>query len=150
MTDVFRSEILAVVMQQILDQPVLPTLFMRTVSSDCSTYYSHAKMLTRIRFQGDTSRQNVQVVDRFRLHDVTLTTDYEKNLDHSTALAGLYPLCPNRGSRKLFSPSTTPEGAITGIGSQAADPARSPTRICPEKRRQPRAGRCIFGDYWRG
>jgi symplekin len=33
MTDVFRSEILAVVMQQILDEPVLPTLFMRTVSS---------------------------------------------------------------------------------------------------------------------
>lgn len=32
MTDVFRSEILAVVMQQILDEPVLPTLFMRTVS----------------------------------------------------------------------------------------------------------------------
>ncbi|KAI0272578.1 Symplekin tight junction protein C terminal-domain-containing protein [Gloeopeniophorella convolvens] len=31
MTDVFRSEILAVVMQQILDEPVLPTLFMRTV-----------------------------------------------------------------------------------------------------------------------
>jgi symplekin len=45
MTDVFRSEILAVVMQQILDQPVLPTLFMRTVSSHRSTY-SHAKMLT--------------------------------------------------------------------------------------------------------
>jgi symplekin len=38
MTDVFRSEILAVVMQQILDQPVLPTLFMRTVSSRRSTY----------------------------------------------------------------------------------------------------------------
>lgn len=34
MTDVFRSEILAVVMQQILDEPVLPTLFMRTVSSE--------------------------------------------------------------------------------------------------------------------
>jgi symplekin len=51
MTDVFRSEILAVVMQQILDQPVLPTLFMRTVSSDRSTYYSHAKTLTRIQFK---------------------------------------------------------------------------------------------------
>ena len=31
MTDVFRSEILAVVMQQIMDEPVLPTLFLRTV-----------------------------------------------------------------------------------------------------------------------
>jgi symplekin len=33
MTDVFRSEILAVVMQQIMDEPVLPVLFLRTVSS---------------------------------------------------------------------------------------------------------------------
>ena len=32
MTDVFRSEILAVVMQQIVDEPVLPTLFLRTAS----------------------------------------------------------------------------------------------------------------------
>jgi symplekin len=46
MTDVFRSEILAVVMQQILDQPVLPTLFMRTVSFDHSTH-SRMKTLTR-------------------------------------------------------------------------------------------------------
>jgi len=32
MTDVYRSEILAVVMQQIMDEPVLPVLFLRTVS----------------------------------------------------------------------------------------------------------------------
>lgn len=32
MTDVFRSEILGVVMQQIVDEPVLPVLFLRTVS----------------------------------------------------------------------------------------------------------------------
>lgn len=32
MTDVYRSEILAVVMQQIMDEPVIPLLFMRTVS----------------------------------------------------------------------------------------------------------------------
>jgi Symplekin tight junction protein C terminal len=31
MTDVYRSEILAVVMQQIVDEPVLPVLFLRTV-----------------------------------------------------------------------------------------------------------------------
>ena len=32
MTDVFRSEILGSVMQQIVDEPVLPVLFLRTVS----------------------------------------------------------------------------------------------------------------------
>jgi len=31
MTDVFRSEILAVVMQQIMDEQTLPVLFLRTV-----------------------------------------------------------------------------------------------------------------------
>lgn len=34
MADIYRSEILAVVMQQIVDEPVLPTLFLRTVSSN--------------------------------------------------------------------------------------------------------------------
>ena len=32
MADIYRSEILAVVMQRIVDEPVLPTLFLRTVS----------------------------------------------------------------------------------------------------------------------
>lgn len=36
MTDVFRSEVLAIVMQQIVDEPVLPTNFMRTVCSPAS------------------------------------------------------------------------------------------------------------------
>lgn len=36
MTDVFRSEILAVVMQQIMDEPVLPVLFLRTVNLNAS------------------------------------------------------------------------------------------------------------------
>ena len=31
MTDVFRSEILAAVMQQVMDEPTLPVLFLRTV-----------------------------------------------------------------------------------------------------------------------
>lgn len=38
MTDVFRSEILAVVMQQIVDEPVLPVLFLRTVSESRYLY----------------------------------------------------------------------------------------------------------------
>jgi hypothetical protein len=40
MTDVFRSEILAVVMQQIVDEPVLPVLFLRTVGA-----FSHSRLL---------------------------------------------------------------------------------------------------------
>lgn len=40
MTDVYRSEILAVVMQQIVDEPVLPVLFLRTVIQAVATYKS--------------------------------------------------------------------------------------------------------------
>ncbi|KAH7914854.1 Symplekin tight junction protein C terminal-domain-containing protein [Hygrophoropsis aurantiaca] len=40
MTDVFRSEILAVVMQQIVDEPVMPVLFLRTVIQAVTTYRS--------------------------------------------------------------------------------------------------------------
>ncbi|KAJ7180551.1 Symplekin tight junction protein C terminal-domain-containing protein [Mycena filopes] len=40
MTDVFRSEILAVVMQQIMDEPILPVLFLRTVIQAVTTYKS--------------------------------------------------------------------------------------------------------------
>jgi len=40
MADIYRSEILAVVMQQIVDEPVLPTLFLRTVIQAVKTYKS--------------------------------------------------------------------------------------------------------------
>ncbi|TRM60720.1 Symplekin tight junction protein C terminal-domain-containing protein [Schizophyllum amplum] len=40
MTDIFRSEILAVVIQQIMDEPVLPVLFLRTVIQAVTTYKS--------------------------------------------------------------------------------------------------------------
>ncbi|KAF8636400.1 hypothetical protein AX17_003582 [Amanita inopinata Kibby_2008] len=40
MTDVFRSEIFAIVMQQIMDEPVLPVLFLRTVIQAVTTYKS--------------------------------------------------------------------------------------------------------------
>jgi symplekin len=40
MTDIFRSEILAAALQQIVEEPVLPTLFMRTIIQTVSTYKS--------------------------------------------------------------------------------------------------------------
>jgi symplekin len=39
MTDVFRSEIFGVVMQQIVDEPVLPVLFLRTVLPSFASLY---------------------------------------------------------------------------------------------------------------
>jgi len=42
MTDVFRSEILAVVMQQIMDEPTLPVLFLRTVRDIAPVWSKYA------------------------------------------------------------------------------------------------------------
>lgn len=57
MTDVFRSEILAVVMQQIVDEPVLPVLFLRTVSA---FYYSCLQLFMVIR-QNRSSRPSRRI-----------------------------------------------------------------------------------------
>ncbi|KAG7093905.1 hypothetical protein E1B28_007543 [Marasmius oreades] len=46
MTDIFRSEILAVVMQQIVDEPTLPVLFLRTVIQAVTTYKSLVKFVS--------------------------------------------------------------------------------------------------------
>ncbi|KAI0091687.1 Symplekin tight junction protein C terminal-domain-containing protein [Irpex rosettiformis] len=53
MTDIFRSDILAVVMNQLVDEPVLPTLFLRTVIQAVSTYrtlvgFVSSTLLTRL------------------------------------------------------------------------------------------------------
>ncbi|KAI0704285.1 Symplekin tight junction protein C terminal-domain-containing protein [Cytidiella melzeri] len=53
MTDIFRSDILAVVMNQLVDEPVLPTLFLRTVIQAVTTYrtlvgFVSSTLLTRL------------------------------------------------------------------------------------------------------
>ncbi|GBE86574.1 hypothetical protein SCP_0904530 [Sparassis crispa] len=40
MTDIFRSEVIAAVLNQLVDEPVLPTLFLRTVIQAVTTYRS--------------------------------------------------------------------------------------------------------------
>jgi len=55
MTDVFRSEILAVVMQQIMDEPVLPVLFLRTVNLSTSRMRI-IKLTCFFFFKGHSSR----------------------------------------------------------------------------------------------
>lgn len=125
MTDVFRSEILAVVMQQILDEPVLPTLFMRTVSRSFArllrvTTLTHAT-------QGDPSCQNVQIADRLRFHDATITVGHKKDMDNPLALGGFHPMCPDRRPCKLSCIVAASERAATGASGEATKFARPTT-----------------------
>ncbi|KAG9035999.1 hypothetical protein FRB95_009999 [Tulasnella sp. JGI-2019a] len=50
MPDVFRSETLGVVMQQIMDEPTLPKLFMRTVIQAVTTYKNLVSFVTTTLF----------------------------------------------------------------------------------------------------
>lgn len=77
MTDVFRSEILAVVMQQIMDEPVLPVLFLRTVCLRPNVVDGYSL----IRSLGNSSRDNVQISGRVCVDDITITTDHKENMD---------------------------------------------------------------------
>lgn len=125
MTDVFRSEILAVVMQQILDEPVLPTLFMRTVSRGF-TRFPRSTMLTHAT-QGDPGRQNVQIADGLRLHDATFTVGHKKDMDNPVALGGFHPMCSDRRPCKLSGAAAAPERATTGASCEATKFARPTT-----------------------
>jgi len=78
MTDVFRSEILAVVMQQIMDEPVLPVLFLRTVSGPL--LFDTDLSLS----SGDTGYpggNNIQVPCRLCINHSALATDHEEDMD---------------------------------------------------------------------
>jgi len=76
MADIYRSEILAVVMQQIVDEPVLPTLFLRTVSLDVKTGSSDHPAHEDAHSLGDSSRKDVQVAGGIRFDHPPLAVDY--------------------------------------------------------------------------
>jgi hypothetical protein len=74
MTDVYRSEILAVVMQQIVDEPVLPVLFLRTVCGLPNITLS--QNLTNSCTSGYSSGHNVQISCGLRFDDFAVTTHH--------------------------------------------------------------------------
>ena len=109
MADIYRSEILAVVMQQIVDEPVLPTLFLRTVSfffggGDKRPGSVGSPLLTRtVRFVGDSSGEDVQIAGRVRLDHPSLAVDHQKDLDERTAVGRVYRVCEGHCTCELWS-----------------------------------------------
>ena len=121
MTDVFRSEILAVVMQQIMDEPVLPVLFLRTVGSfQVTSSYLRPCVLTLA--PGDSSCHDVQVPRRLRVDDAALATDHEENLDKPAVMGGLYPLRQGDRPRELRRAAAAAQGPAARATRQAAEP----------------------------
>ena len=93
MADIYRSEILAVVMQQIVDEPVLPTLFLRTVSWIGAPVRSDHRSPGNHHLSGDTSSEDVQVTSRVRFDHSPLTVDYQEDLDEWTPMGRVHRLC---------------------------------------------------------
>lgn len=88
MTDVFRSEILAIVMQQIMDEPVLPVLFLRTASVSLRHVIP---ILTGI-FSGHPSCDDIQVTRGLCVDNAALPANHEEDLDEPSPLGGIYSM----------------------------------------------------------
>jgi len=96
MTDVYRSEVLAVVMQQIVDEPVLPVLFLRTVSTHNQLFMSYLMSIPT----GHAGSCHLQITHSIRLLNLAFPTDHQEGLDKSPTLGGLYSL--RKANRAFF------------------------------------------------
>jgi len=110
MTDVFRSEILAVVMQQIMDEQTLPVLFLRTVRivPKLSVYSILYIVL------GDPSSHDIQDISWLCIHNTPLSLDHQKNLDESAPLGRFHPMCQSHRTCELWSLTTAPTRSASG------------------------------------
>ncbi len=125
MTDIYRSEILGVVMNQLVDVPNLPTLFMRTVRpppivpSDESRFYRAAdpSLLTT----GHPGRDHIPLVARLRVDDAPLAPDHEEDLDEPAAVGGLHPVRQAHRAAELRRAPAAAQGAAARGRREAAD-----------------------------
>jgi Symplekin tight junction protein C terminal len=132
MTDVYRSEVLAVVMQQIVDESVLPVLFLRTVSI-------HGHLLISYLMSTPTGHAgccHLQITHSIRLLDLAFPTDYQEDLDKSTTVGGLHSL--RKANRALLFRRTPPvtEGAVEGFSRKAARYEGKVEGLCIEEGRK--------------
>jgi hypothetical protein len=147
MTDVFRSEILAVVMQQILDEPVLPTLFMRTVSRDFPRFPRSTALTRAIKV--------IQAVKTYKsltgfVSTTLLSRLITKKIWTTPLLWEGFIRCAQIVAPASFLGAVAAsERATTGASGEATKLARPTTRLCPEKRWQSCTSRRLLGDHWR-
>lgn len=127
MADGFRPEVLAAFMQQVVDEPVIPNLFLRTVHSSRSLLL--AAPMSDASSSGHPSCHDLQVAAALRLDDAPLAPHRQKGLDRRPALGGLHP--PRQGHRAQLVCGAPPasEGAARRACAEAADDACAAARI---------------------
>lgn len=110
-------------MQQLLDSAVLPTLFLRTVSSfDDSLRRVWCAYLRRLSCCsiGDPSRDDVQEPGRLRIYHTPLAPDYQKDLDEPTALGRIHPMRQSDRPSELWRAAPTSARTAERADIQAA------------------------------
>lgn len=107
MTDVFRSEILGVVMQQIVDERDIPILFMRAVSLVVSQRLLWLKVVP-----GHPSCPDVHLSCRIRRNNPPLASHYQENMDESCTVDGFHSLRKGHCACEFCCPLATPKRAI--------------------------------------
>lgn len=127
MADGFRPEVLAAFMQQVVDEPVIPNLFLRTVRSSRSLFLQ--ALMFDSSSAGHPSCHDLQVAAALRLNDAPLAPHRQKGLERRPALGGLHP--PRQGHRAQLVCGAPPasEGAACRACAEAADDACAAARI---------------------
>lgn len=124
MPDAFRPEVLAAFMQQVVDETVLPVLFLRTVSPPFVSRRFGADVLA-----GHPSCHDVQVAAAIRLDDAPLSPNRKKGLDDGTALGGLHPLRKGHRTSLFRGALAASRRAAQGCRREAANAAVSAPRM---------------------
>jgi hypothetical protein len=129
MTDAFSPEILAAFMQKIVDEPTLPTLFLRTVSP--SFHHQREKNYLLIQTHlGNPSGLYIQIIATFRIIHIVFSVDCEEDLGNGSALGRVYSMCESDGSFIVWRVITITERAIEGRGGEAAGTERFTEGVC--------------------
>lgn len=148
MADIYRSEILAVVMQQIVDEPVLPTLFLRTVSSDAKAGPVGSPRSRGCSSLGDSSRKDVQVAGGIRFDHPSLAVDYQEDLDERTAVGRVHRMCKGYCACKFWSVVAVAQGAAQRPRREAAGAEKRLEGLRREKSGEQGSDGWVFRYLW--
>jgi hypothetical protein len=100
MSDGFRPEVLAAFMQQVVDAPKIPNLFMRTVSLQTLLSKEELQSHTDRSTTGYPSRHDVQVAAAVRVDDPFVAPHRQEDLGGRPSLGRLHP--PGESDRTEF------------------------------------------------
>lgn len=118
MPDIFRPEVLAAFMQQVVDEPQLPILYMSTVSFDMLIYLDD----WLIAIPGDLRRDSSSVLTTLCLEHATYASHHQKDLDFAAAMGGFHSMCQSYTAAFVRRTTSTAQRSLPSRNAQATNP----------------------------